>query len=211
MTKVEQNVYDQLKESCGGMCLVDKDKCECFGEPSIDILDDLGISRDDWDIINNKSDCVMYDIAFNRVSKIVNARRDSLIELFVKSDNINMKPLEIKDFIDKHIDGSLTDFDIFAKAMFQCFNVIEERNIENPLKPKEKHDGWSRLRYEAFRKYGNKCKLCGRAPKDGVVLHIDHIKPKSKYPELSRDINNLQVLCEQCNVAKSNAYEDDWR
>ncbi|MCH7696168.1 MAG: HNH endonuclease [Proteobacteria bacterium] len=38
---------------------------------------------------------------------------------------------------------------------------------------------------------------------------MDHIKPVSKYPELARDLNNLQVLCEDCNVSKGNQHEDD--
>jgi len=42
-------------------------------------------------------------------------------------------------------------------------------------------------------------------------MHIDHIKPRSKYPELTFVFENLQVLCEDCNVGKSNLDETDWR
>lgn len=66
---------------------------------------------------------------------------------------------------------------------------------------------WLRLRYRAFRKYGNKCLVCGSIDR----LHVDHIKPKSKYPELAFEISNLQILCSDCNLGKSNKFEDDWR
>lgn len=48
------------------------------------------------------------------------------------------------------------------------------------------------------------CKLCGASPLTGAVLHIDHIKPRSLWPELSLEMSNLQVLCSVCNIAKSN-------
>jgi hypothetical protein len=37
-------------------------------------------------------------------------------------------------------------------------------------------------------------------------LHVDHIKPVSKYPELKLEFDNLQILCENCNLGKSNIY-----
>ena len=49
--------------------------------------------------------------------------------------------------------------------------------------------------------------VCGSTER----IHVDHIKPRSKYPELELDINNLQVLCEDCNIGKSNIDETDWR
>jgi 5-methylcytosine-specific restriction endonuclease McrA len=42
-------------------------------------------------------------------------------------------------------------------------------------------------------------------------MHVDHILPRSKFPELELDIDNLQVLCEECNLAKSNIDTTDWR
>ena len=37
-----------------------------------------------------------------------------------------------------------------------------------------------RLRYQVLRRDGFKCVLCGASSKDGVTLHVDHIKPVSK-------------------------------
>ena len=70
---------------------------------------------------------------------------------------------------------------------------------------------WRTLRYQAIRKYGQKCAACKRSAKsDNVTIHVDHIKPRFIYPELSLDIENLQILCEDCNIGKSYMYEDRW-
>lgn len=70
---------------------------------------------------------------------------------------------------------------------------------------------WKELRYQAFLKYGNRCYCCGATPKNGVRLQVDHIKPRHKYPNLSLDIDNLQILCCSCNRGKYGYDETDWR
>lgn len=70
---------------------------------------------------------------------------------------------------------------------------------------------WKRVRYLALAKYGNKCQCCGHGPQTGAVLHVDHVKPRSKYPKLALSQDNLQVLCADCNLGKSNVDETDWR
>ncbi len=49
---------------------------------------------------------------------------------------------------------------------------------------------------------GAKCRLCGASPQSNARLHVDHIVPWSLGGETV--IENLQILCEQCNVGKSN-------
>lgn len=72
---------------------------------------------------------------------------------------------------------------------------------------------WKRVRYEALRKHGTRCQACGWAPGDteGGRLTVDHIKPRSRFPDLALDVSNLQVLCSSCNMGKSNVYTDDFR
>lgn len=70
---------------------------------------------------------------------------------------------------------------------------------------------WKILRYQAFEKYGNRCQCCGARPQDGISLHADHIKPKSTHPELCLDLNNIQILCPDCNIGKINQWSTDWR
>lgn len=70
---------------------------------------------------------------------------------------------------------------------------------------------WRELRYQALVQHGAKCQCCGRGRKDGVVIHVDHIKPRSKHPSLALVLSNLQVLCDDCNIGKLNKDETDWR
>jgi hypothetical protein len=70
---------------------------------------------------------------------------------------------------------------------------------------------WAEVRHEALVKYGAKCQCCGASRLTGAVIHVDHIKPRSKYPHLELELDNLQVLCELCNIGKSNISEHDWR
>ncbi len=69
---------------------------------------------------------------------------------------------------------------------------------------------WREVRFKVLRKYGYQCLACGRKPPE-VVIHVDHIKPRSKYPNLELDINNLQPLCADCNIGKNNYSEEDLR
>ena len=71
---------------------------------------------------------------------------------------------------------------------------------------------WKRLRYRVLKKYGACCMCCGKNYKDDrVKIHVDHIKPRSKHPHLELDFENLQILCEDCNIGKSNLDDTDWR
>ena len=67
---------------------------------------------------------------------------------------------------------------------------------------------WQELRYQALLKHGRKCQCCFAT---NIELHVDHVRPISKYPNLALDFNNLQVLCRACNLGKSNKDETDFR
>ena len=62
----------------------------------------------------------------------------------------------------------------------------------------------STLRYEILERDGFRCQICGRSAQDGVILHIDHIKPVSKGGKT--DPSNLRVLCAECNLGKGARY-----
>lgn len=61
-----------------------------------------------------------------------------------------------------------------------------------------------RLRFQVLVRDKSTCRLCGASPtKDpSVTLHIDHIVPWSKGGKTT--IDNLQTLCADCNLGKSN-------
>lgn len=67
---------------------------------------------------------------------------------------------------------------------------------------------WMTLRYKALREYGLKCHCCGATDTE---LHVDHIKPRSRFPQLELEFSNLQILCRACNLGKSNTDSIDWR
>lgn len=70
---------------------------------------------------------------------------------------------------------------------------------------------WRKVRMEALKKYGPRCQCCGATPATGAVMNVDHIKPRKKWPSLALDVNNLQILCHDCNHGKGNWDETDWR
>lgn len=67
---------------------------------------------------------------------------------------------------------------------------------------------WHELRYKVIKLYGRVCMACGS--KEGH-MHVDHIKPRSRYPELELELSNLQILCRPCNMGKGAWDETDWR
>lgn len=69
---------------------------------------------------------------------------------------------------------------------------------------------WLHLRFLAFQAFGRKCMCCGRTSME-TDLHVDHIRPVSLFPDLKLSLDNLQVLCADCNVGKSNLFEVDLR
>ncbi len=62
-----------------------------------------------------------------------------------------------------------------------------------------------------LKKRGARCECCGSTPANGIVIHVDHIKPRRKFPELALTESNLQVLCEVCNHGKGSWDDTDWR
>jgi hypothetical protein len=98
--------------------------------------------------------------------------------------------------------------------------LSEEVLAAQVVKPRRKPGAWSDfyasrewrvLRYRALKLHGATCQCCGASAKDGKVMHVDHIKPRSKYPALQLVLSNLQVLCEDCNLGKLAHDETDWR
>jgi len=70
---------------------------------------------------------------------------------------------------------------------------------------------WRKTRMVALKKYGARCQCCGATPATGAVMHVDHVKPRKLFPDLALDVDNLQVLCHECNHGKGNWDQTDWR
>lgn len=67
---------------------------------------------------------------------------------------------------------------------------------------------WIDTKKVVYSLYDFKCMKCGTKDKE---MHVDHICPVSKHQTLKWSINNLQLLCKDCNIEKSNVNEIDYR
>jgi 5-methylcytosine-specific restriction endonuclease McrA len=70
---------------------------------------------------------------------------------------------------------------------------------------------WRKLRMVALKKHGARCQCCGATTANGVMMNVDHIKPRKTHPHLALNLDNLQILCEVCNHGKGNWDTTDWR
>lgn len=65
---------------------------------------------------------------------------------------------------------------------------------------------WLRIRKIVLNK-SDKC--CSHCQYRYFTLQVDHILPRSRFPELELKLSNLQVLCVECNMKKgSMTYEE---
>lgn len=77
-----------------------------------------------------------------------------------------------------------------------CGSYILIKNSNNKRDPIE-----TRLRHEVFKRDNYKCLECGKGKKE-TTLHCDHIMPVAQGG--SDELDNLQTLCQACNLAKTN-------
>lgn len=64
--------------------------------------------------------------------------------------------------------------------------------------------GWLYVRKQVLVLQDYTCQNCGLREPD--IMEVNHKLERSKYPELSRDINNMEVLCPNCHRRKTNAF-----
>jgi 5-methylcytosine-specific restriction endonuclease McrA len=67
---------------------------------------------------------------------------------------------------------------------------------------------WRLVREQVIQEQGRVCQECRSRITDDYDLTVDHIKPRSKFPELALDKSNLQVLCRRCNSSKGATYNE---
>jgi len=72
----------------------------------------------------------------------------------------------------------------------------------NLVQNKDLRDFSDKQKKEILARDGYRCVMCGRGLKDGVELHVDHIKPKDQGGEAT--IENGQTLCSIHNFQKKN-------
>lgn len=97
---------------------------------------------------------------------------------------------------------------VLEKKLDVATKQVRALKQEKPVNGFYETSAWQDLRYRVLRYYGRVCMLCGAR---NCELHVDHIKPRSKFPNLELSFDNLQVLCRSCNFGKSNKDDTDWR
>lgn len=115
--------------------------------------------------------------------------------------------------------SELKEIAIFLKLIIEPIKVkIKSTKSKKRYQKKHKSDDsfyrsqpWKEVRYFVLKRDGRRCVCCGATPEDLVKMHVDHIKPRSLRPDLELDATNLQILCEDCNLGKSNKDDTDWR
>jgi hypothetical protein len=99
-------------------------------------------------------------------------------------------------------------FGSWREALQQFVEWANDQNI--PVESRKQSEASSRktrrnvnwrLRAQVLMRDEAKCRLCGATPRDGAKLQVDHVVPWSKGGETV--LANLQILCTQCNIGKS--------
>lgn len=119
------------------------------------------------------------------------------LEAFVKYINSENETTPVNDEIEN-------------KSYIETSPPTKESQAITPHKSSRKttRDINLRLRFKVMQRDNFKCCICGKSPatSPNVTLHIDHIKPWSKGGETT--IDNLQTLCSDCNLGKSDLCDE---
>lgn len=101
-------------------------------------------------------------------------------------------------------------FRSWMNALEQFVAYANAQDARPPTSPevttghKTGRDPSLRLRFRVMKRDNFSCRACGASPalQPGLLLHVDHIKAWSLVGETVEE--NLQTLCEPCNLGKSN-------
>jgi 5-methylcytosine-specific restriction endonuclease McrA len=139
------------------------------------------------------------------------AQKDLIIEFFKENPNRDIKHPEVVDWVvstyKKRAGKVFRDPDRAIRQLAQSGFLIKIAKGIYKYDPdkayKRKLEDFTAAQKEAILKRdGYKCVICGRGKKDGMELHVDHIKPKDLGGEAI--IENGQTLCSQHNFIKKN-------
>lgn len=108
------------------------------------------------------------------------------------------------EFFVNYINGEKIADDLNVSGDMQPQATATQLTKDESFEHKTKRYINLRLRFMVMKRDDFKCCLCGKSPATNpdIILHIDHILPWSKGGETT--IDNLQTLCSDCNLGKSN-------
>lgn len=147
----------------------------------------------------------------NIKNKSNQAQQDLIVKFFKKNPNRNIKHPEVVDWVvaayKKRTGRVFRDPDRAIRKLAQGGFLIKISKGIYKYDPdkayKRKLEDFTAVQKQIILKRdGYKCVICGRGEKEGVELHIDHIKPKDFGGEAT--VENGQTLCSQHNFIKKN-------
>lgn len=134
-----------------------------------------------------------------KYKQLINEKQKAIIE---NTSNIN-NDLICK--INKYKSESETVIEFIENAILKSLpkEVLTQEELKEINRRRNIKDT---TRYSVLEMAGFKCQCCGIKPlkNNDVILHIDHIIPYSLGG--SDNIDNLQVLCDKCNISKRNKF-----
>ena len=121
---------------------------------------------------------------------------------FLKDSGIKLTPRAIQRRL-QALGISRAKRDSFRLAIRK--GRMDYDHLRKPIKSDELRKGISlKNRYLVLKRHNFRCVMCGKTAKEGMLV-IDHIKPVTDGG--NNDLNNLQVLCRECNHGKMLAEE----
>lgn len=150
-----------------------------------------------------------YALSKGFIANVYSIKNDALVEMIAKDLGVTL------------VDGRMNRYRQLFSVLPPCQKQPRSPASWAKIRKKEakrkytvnfyESEEWRTVRYQALKLHGGSCQCCGARGGAGVVLHVDHIKPRSKFPELELELSNLQVLCEDCNLGKRAWDQTDWR
>jgi len=93
-----------------------------------------------------------------------------------------------------------------AESVFEVKLKVHE-SLQLEYEAFYRTDEWKRLRQLVIERDGPFCRHCERRVRlEDDDITVDHIKPRSLFPEAALDPENLQVLCRRHNSAKGGTW-----
>jgi predicted restriction endonuclease len=138
-------------------------------------------------------------------------QQDLIIEFFKKNPDRDIKHPEVVDWVvetyKKRTGNVFRDPDRAIRKLSQTGFLIKiakgiYRYDPKKVLTRELQDFTVAQKEAILKRDSYKCVICGRGKRDGVDLHVDHIKPKDLDGEAT--IENGQTLCAQHNFIKKN-------
>ncbi|MBG6055749.1 5-methylcytosine-specific restriction endonuclease McrA [Salinibacterium sp. CAN_S4] len=96
------------------------------------------------------------------------------------------------------------DFDQLTHGLQLPQATRARQSTTQALRRRERSLMTDHLRMTILRGDSYRCRMCGASASNGATLHVDHIIPVSRDGRTVPE--NLQTLCEPCNLGKSNRF-----